>query len=532
MLAELSVRDLGVIAELDLVFGPGLVALTGETGAGKTLVVEALELLLGGRADPALVRAGASEAAVEGRFIDSGGDEVILARVLPATGRSRAYVDGRMATTAALEARGAELVDLYGQHAHQSLLRPGAQREALDRFAAVELGEIIERRREIAALGRRIDELGRDDRTRRREIDLLAFELREIEQAAIAGEDEDEILAGEEDELAAASALREATALAYGLLSGEANAPGALERLGGAVAALSHHRALGSFEARLRALGTELDDAASELRLATERFEEDPERLAELRARRQLLRGLVRKHGESLADVIAAGEAARTRLAELEAADSTREALEAARERARAELARHEEAVGDQRRAAAPLLAAEVQRHLRELALGRARVEAHLSEHGLADDVELLFGANPGEPALPLTKVASGGELARAMLALRLVLTSSPPTMIFDEVDAGIGGEAAIAVGRALAELGRDHQVLVVTHLPQVAAYGATQLVVEKREHAGRTITTAHRVEGEARVAELSRMLAGRPGSGAARAHAEELLAEAEAIGG
>ncbi len=529
MLAELSVRDLGVIAELNLVFDPGLVALTGETGAGKTLVVEALELLLGGRADPALVRAGASEAVVEGRFIDPAGEEVILGRVLPASGRSRAYVDGRMATTAALETRGAELVDLYGQHAHQSLLRPAAQREALDRFAGVDLSEIAELRREIAALGRRIDELGGDDRTRRREIDLLAFELHEIEQAAIAGEDEDDVLAAEEDELAAASALREATARAHGLLSGDSSA---LERLGGAVAALAHHHALAPFEARLRALEAELDDAASELRLASDRFEEDPERLAFVRSRRQLLRALMRKHGDSLADVIAAAAAARERLAELEAADATRAALGGERERARAELARLEEAVGDRRRAAAPQLAAEVQARLRSLALGRARVEAAVAERGFADDVELRFGANPGEPALPLAKVASGGELARAMLALRLVLTSSPPTMVFDEVDAGIGGEAANAVGRALAELGRAHQVLVVTHLPQVAACAGTQLVVEKRERSGRTLTTVRRVEGEARVEELSRMLAGRPDSGAARAHAEELLAEAGAARG
>lgn len=550
MLTELRVRELGVIADVDIVLGPGLTALTGETGAGKTLIVEALELLLGGRADPTLVRSGADEALVEGRFLvrggtatedgaagdddpdddadddpddDGGADEVVLGRAVPRNGRSRAFVDGRMAPLALLEEAGRDLVDLYGQHAHQSLLRPSAQRAALDRFAGVDLAPVIGLRRRIAELDRRIAELGGDGRTRARELDLLRFELGEIEAAGIASDDEDERLAAEEEILAGAAALREAVGVAHGRLEGD-RAPGAVDLVGEAVEALAHHPALAAHEARLRSVAAELDDAATELRLAAERFEEDPERLVAVRARRQLLRGLVRKHGEVLADVVAFAAASRDRIAELESGDEARAAAEAEREVLAAELAAAEEAVGDRRRAAAPALAREVETHLHELALAGARIEVNLPAAGIADEVELLLGANAGEPALALAKVASGGELARSMLALRLVLTSAPPTLVFDEVDAGIGGEAALALGRALAALAEEHQVLVVTHLPQVAALATRQYVVTKREEAGRTVAEVVRVEGEARVAELSRMLGGRRDSEAARRHAAELL--------
>ncbi len=555
MLTELRVRELGVIADVDIVLGPGLTALTGETGAGKTLIVEALELLLGGRADPTLVRSGADEALVEARFLVSGragaedgsgdddgvglasdgpdgdpvgtGDradvEVVLGRAVPRSGRSRAFVGGRMAPLAMLEEAGRDLVDLYGQHAHQSLLRPSTQRAALDRFAGIDLAPVVGMRRRIAELDRRIAELGGDGRARARELDLLRYELAEIEAAGITSPDEDELLAAEEETLANAAALRDAVEVAHARLEGD-RASGAIDLVGEAVEALAHHPALSEHEARLRSVAAELNDATTELRLAAERFEEDPERLVAVRERRQLLRGLVRKHGDHLADVLAFATATRARIAELESGDEVRAALEAERAARAAELAAAEEAVGDQRRAAAPALAREVEAHLHELALGAARIEVNLPAAGIADEVELLLGANPGEPALPLAKVASGGELARSMLALRLVLTSAPPTLVFDEVDAGIGGEAALAVGRALAALAEEHQVLVVTHLPQVAALATRQFVVTKREEGGRTIAHVAPVEGEERVAELSRMLGGRRDSEAARRHAAELL--------
>lgn len=531
MLAQLRVRDLGVIADLELSLGSGLTALTGETGAGKTLVVEALDLLLGGRADPAMVRSGAAEAFVEGRFVageDEDAPELILARAVPAAGRSRAFADGRMVPVARLEELGGDLVDLYGQHAHQSLLRSASQREALDRFAGIDHAPVQALRRSLQHVGRRLAELGGDGRARLRELDLLRFELDEITAAAITSAGEDEELAVAEERLASAAALREATTQAYAALRGD-DAAGALGLIGDAVAQLSASPVLAHLAQRLRALEVELDDAAAEVRRASETFEEDPERLAAVRARRHLLRQLVRKHGDDLAAVLKAGTQAAARIAELESTDAQREALERERAAAESALALAEEKIGAQRRRAAPKLARAVEARLRALALARARLELALPESGLADEVEFLLGANPGEPALPLAKVASGGELARAMLALRLVLTSAPPTLVFDEVDAGIGGEAAVAVGRALAELAQTRQVLVVTHLPQVAAYAQHQLVVEKVTAGRRTLTQVTPVAGEARVAELSRMLAGRRDSDAARRHAEELLAEAAA---
>lgn len=521
MLGELRVRELGVIEDVEIVFEPGLTAITGETGAGKTLVVEALELLVGGRADAAVVRTGADESTVEGRFVDEDA-EVVLSRSVPRSGRSRAFVDAKMAPLSALEEAGRELVDLYGQHAHQSLLRPVVQRAALDRFAGVDLGEVRELRAEIAAITAELDSFGGDARQRLRETDLLRFERDEIDAAAIESPEEDDRLAGEEEELRTASALREAVSSAYGALEGDESA--GLFRLGEALGALERFELLSPFAARLRGLVGELDDVAAELRRAAERFEENPERLEEVRLRRQALKDLVRKHGESLADVVSARAQIEVRLGELEASDQRRAELEARRVEVDEARARAELRVGGVRRKAADDLAASVERHLHRLGLPRARLSVVVGEDDIGDQVEFLLAANPGEVALSLSKVASGGELARAMLALRLVLTTAPATLVFDEVDAGIGGQAALAVGRALAELAREHQVLVVTHLAQIAAHADHQLVVEKSERDGRTVAQVRRVEGDARVVELSRMLSGHPDSKTAREHAAELL--------
>jgi len=529
MLFELRVRDLGVIADLDLVIGPGMTALTGETGAGKTLVVEALELLLGGRSDATMVRAGAAEAVVEGRFV-VGDREVVLSRAVPTTGRSRAYVDGRMAPAALLSDLGDDLVDLHGQHTHQSLLRQTAQREALDCFAGADVELVVQAQRELATVDARLVELGGDARALARAVDLLHFQVDEIAAAAIAAIDEDAQLAAEESLLAQIGALRNAVGEARAALAGPDNSvgdagSGAADLLGVAISQLSGYDALSDLGARLRAAQADVDDIARELRLRGERLEEDPERLEVVRRRLQLFVELRRKYGPSLADVLEFERAGREQLSELESADETRSLLED-RRRATAELlARAEERLGAERRDAAPKLAAAIEAHLHELALPGARLEVRIGNDPAGADVEFLLGANPGEPALPLTKVASGGELARAMLATRLVLSAAPPTLVFDEVDAGVGGEAALAVGRALCAIGRDHQVLVVTHLAQVAAFANQQVLVSKSEEAGRTVARARLVTGEDRVVELSRMLSGHPHSVAARRHAKELLA-------
>ena len=533
-LVELAVRDLGVIAELRLVLGAGMTAVTGETGAGKTMVVDAIELLVGGRADPLLVRTGAEEAWVEGRFVrpdpDGGGEpvEVVVARAVPRSGRSRAYIDGRLATAGELAALGEALVDLHGQHAHQSLLHPGAQRAALDRFGDVDLGPLRAARYDVQLVVDKLTAIGGDERARARELDLVRYQVEELDAAALEGPDEDERLEAEEDALADATAHREAAAAALAALTGDGEATAsAADAVGAAVAAVSGRGPFRDAEGRLRAVAAELTDVAAELRAAGEGIDEDPERLDGVRERRQLLRDLRRKYGDTLGEVIAEGDRLRARLAELEDHDRRAAELDSALVEARKVEAAAAAVVAGARRAAAPGLAERIQANLAELAMPKARVAVEVRGDDPGDDVEILLAANPGTPPLPLAKVASGGELARTMLALRLVLTGAPPTLVFDEVDAGIGGSAALAVGRSLARLADRHQVLVVTHLPQVAAYADGQVRVAKESDDDATVSRATLLDDEERIVELSRMLSGQPDSDAARTHAADLLATA-----
>jgi DNA repair protein RecN (Recombination protein N) len=519
MLVELRVRNLGVIADLSVDLPPGLTALTGETGAGKTLIVEALELLMGGRADATMVRAGSDEALVEGRFVDSGGEERVLARAVPANGRSRAWLDGRMCPVSSLAEVGAELIDLHGQHAHQSLLRPEAQRAALDVFGKIDLDEVRRLETALRSVRGEIQALGGDARARAREVDLLEYELREIERVGIRSPTELDELLAEEEVLAAAADLAEAAGTARDLVEGAA-----LEAANRAATALGKHTPLAEPAERLRGVAAELDDIATDLRLRREGFEEDPRRLAQVQERRHALGDLLRKYGDTLADVLAFANDARKRLEAIGASEERRAELESVERALREDLDQAEQQVRAAREQAAGSLAGEIERTLRRLAMPQAVLDVQVGGNRRGDQVELLLGANPGEPVLPLAKVASGGELARTMLAIRLVLTAAPPTLVFDEVDAGIGGAASIEVGRALAQIGADHQVLVVTHLAQVAAFADTQIGVSKSIEAGRTVTVADRVEGGERVTELTRMLSGEPDSASGRLHAAELL--------
>jgi DNA repair protein RecN (Recombination protein N) len=569
LLTELRVAQLGVIEDLTVVLGPGMTVLTGETGAGKTLIVDAISLLRGARADATLVRPGAPEAIVEGRFVGARSDEeLVLLRTIPASGRGRAYVDGRMASAPQLAEWGEHLVDLHGQHAHQSLLRPAAQRAALDTAAGISTEEVALAKRHLRELMAVQAALGGDPRARARELDLVRYQLTELDAAALESESEDAELREEEEWLSDAAALREAAASVADSLTAD---EGIVDRLGSLVAQLSGRAPLTGLHYRLLGLQTELADVASEGRAAAELFEDNPARLAEIGARRQLLTELRRKYGATLQDVIDFREHARDRLTELEAHDDRARQLEGELVAARAALAGAEDQLGEARRAAAARFASDVETALRSLAMPRARFAIEVGPDRAGDSVTWLLGANPGEPLLPLAKVASGGELARAMLAVRLVLTErrkpagdqgmrrpstvkgtgglgggreassaadgqvgpvavavpdGSPTLIFDEVDAGIGGEAAVAVGQALAALGREHQVLVVTHLPQVAAFADRHLVVRKQTAGKRTRATVEEVDGETRVIELSRLLSGRPDSPTARRHAEELLAQ------
>ena len=524
MLTELHIEDLGVIESLDLVVGDGLTVFTGETGAGKTMLVEAISLLVGGRADASVVRAGAPEARVEGRFVD-GDDEIVLARVIPVEGRSRAYVNGRLATVGSLVEHGRRLVDIHGQHVHQSLLDVSAQRGALDRFAQVDLEPLRRARARLTEIDAALAALGGDVRTRAREIDLLRFQLDELDAAAITGPDEDDELERREDVLSGAQAHREAAATAVEALTADGSA---LDAVRTAIAVLGGRTPFVEMERRLRSVAVELDDVAVELRNAAELIDDDPEALARVTERRQSLRNIRRKYGDTLADVIAFHDETRARLRELEGYDEAVARLELEREQGVAAERRAAAAVGAARRAATGPLGAAVQAGLRELAMPRAEIVVDIGDDDPGDEVTFLLAANPGSPPLPLTKVASGGELARTMLALRLVLIEAPGTLVFDEVDAGIGGTAATAVGAALAQLSRTHQVFVVTHLAQVAAMADRQVMVTKQvtstPDGERTTATATVLDADARVAEIARMLSGSPDSAAAREHAAELL--------
>ncbi len=522
MLTELHIEDLGVIASLDLVIGSGLTALTGETGAGKTMLVEAISLLVGGRADASMVRPGATEARVEGRFV-VGDDEIVLGRVVPVAGRSRAYVNGRLATVATLAEHAARLVDIHGQHEHQRLLAPTTQRDSLDRFAQVDLGELRAARGKLTEIDAALAALGGDGRARAREVDLLTFQLEELDAADLHDVDEEQHLDALEERLSGAQAHREAAAAALEALTGD---DGAGDALGSAITALGQRGPFSSLSERLRAALADLQDIGHELRDTAESIEEDPLQLAEVRARRQLLRTLRRKYGETLADVIAFRDDTRRRLEELSGYEQAVARLE--RERADAVAVERAAAarVGAARRGGALSVSAAVEPVVRTLALPHATLRVVVGDDDPGDDVSFLFSANPGMAPLALQRVASGGELARVMLALRLVLSDEPSTLVFDEVDAGIGGAAALAVAKALGRLGRRHQVLVVTHLAQVAASADQHLVVEKHVADGVTTAMVTEVAGELRVAELARMLSGSPDAPVARDHAAALLAE------
>ena len=519
MLSELHIENLGVIEKLDLSIGEGLVALTGETGAGKTMLVEAIDLLVGGRADASVVRTGCEEARVEGRFVTDE-SEVILCRVVPITGRSRAYINGRLATVAQLAEYGAELVDLHGQHAHQSLLGASAQRLALDHFCGIDLEPLRNARAQLTEVEALLATLGGDERARAREIDLLRFQVKEIADAGLRSANEDEDLSRSEDVLADAVAHREAL---YAAASALQDDDGASDVVGRSIAAISHRETFVLFVERLKNLQAEIDDVAREMRDVAESIEEDPAKLEEVRQRRHLLVDLRRKYGESLSEVIAYGDESGLRLNELEGFEACAATLDAERAAAMQQLRAVEKVVGEARRAAAPKLAKAVQQHLRTLAMAHAVVEVSVGTDP-GDEVTFLLAANPGSPPLPLTKVASGGELARTMLALRLVLTQGPSTLVFDEVDAGIGGEAAVAVAGALAQLGHRHQVLVVTHLAQVAAAAHRQIRVSKTVKSKQTFAEASELADQDRVGEIARMLSGGMAEEAALNYASELL--------
>lgn len=552
MLSELVVDGIGVIDRAELHLTPGSSALTGETGAGKTLLVAALGLLRGARADRALVRQGAPRARVEARFVvpashaaaahavdadlaelDGGDVELILAREVAADGRSKARINGRLVTLAVLEQIGSALIDIAGQSEHHSMASAAAQRDALDTFAgaaAIELaGAVRGAVAEASRLGAELETLRASDRDREREIDVLRFEIAEIEAVAPrAGESEElkELAARLEHAEEISSSLTEVAEF----LRGES---GVGELLAGAIARLDRAAGrdprLAPLLERLTSADIELRDVADELGRIT--VAADPSSLATARERSSELARLRRKYGPTDEDVLGYLERSRERLAALDRSAETAESLQERVDAANTEAMTAAEELSALRTTAARELSSRVERLLDDLALSGARFEVGLVPcelyTGGNEKVAFSVAANPGESPRPIAKVASGGELSRIALALRLLThVGSATTVVFDEVDAGVGGEAARAVGRSLADLGqrRGVQALVVTHLPQVAAFADHQYRVTKNVTDDRTASAVERVQGEERVAELSRMLAGMPDSSRAREHAQELL--------
>jgi DNA repair protein RecN (Recombination protein N) len=541
---ELHIRELGVIEDATLRLAPGLTVVTGETGAGKTMVVTALQLLLGARADTTLVRAGADAALVEAvvepappeasEWTDAD-QELFVSRELPADGRSRARINGRLAPVSALAEVLGRQVEVHAQHEHARLGRVEVQRELLDRYAGQPHERTLTAYRRAHADWRelvgRLERLESDARERAREIDRLRFEVEEIDAAEL-DQAEDTALAGEIDRLAHADELRTSTMHAAAALGAE----GAQDPLGVALDALRRapvdEPELDALRERAGGLAAEASELASDVRAYAEGVEADPQRLAQLQERQRLVTSLTRKYGPEVSDVLASAETARQRLGDLEAEEADAGDLE---ERAAKAYARASDLAADlrrSRRAAAEQLAEVVDGHLADLGMPHARFTAEVEEadtlatHG-GDRIRFLLAPNPGEPARELARAASGGERSRVSLAVEVALADvdDASVLVFDEVDAGIGGATAMAVGEKLGRLAGDRrQVLCVTHLAQLAAFADVHHVVEKGLRGGRTATTTRQVAEADRVAELSRMLGGDPEATAGVQHARELL--------
>ncbi len=551
MLTEISVENVALIEEATLELTPGLNAITGETGAGKTLLATALQLLLGGRARSEAVRSGASKATVEGTFwlpdetrsatlsealgdlaeeVEAD-DGILLRRTLTEEGRSRCYVGGVAVPVRALASLGERMVSYHGQREQTRLTEPAEQLAIVDDF----LDEAASRAREeraalwqtVEADRRELAQLGASSEARLREVDFLRFQLAELEASDYSAEELAD-LTRERERLRNVTDLLQATAAASAALSQEEGG-GAIDALAHAASELErasrHDDALSALHERLGGLSAELEDVLYELRSYVEGLEADPARLEAVEERLAALRALERKYG----DVVSYLEDARGRLARLENLDEETAGLEAKIEEGEARLGELAEIVTAGRRKAAELLSSKVQENLADLNLEKTTFKAELvptqpGPTGL-ERAEFVIRPNPGEPELPVRRYASGGELSRIMLAIRLAQERVEPgaTYIFDEVDAGIGGETATAVGAKLRELGERNQVLTITHLPQIASEALSHVVVSKEETGGRTITRIRRVEGEERRRELARMLSGRVDK-ASLAHASELL--------
>ncbi|HEY6729877.1 MAG TPA: DNA repair protein RecN [Solirubrobacterales bacterium] len=557
MLRELRIENLLLIERAELRLGEGLNAITGETGAGKTVLAHSLDLLMGGKAKAQIVRPGAPEAWVEGVFdlpeglldepelaelaarLPEGAEEVVLGRRVSAGGRTSAFVAGRAATAADLKLLGGRLIAFFGQHEHRRLTISSAQIEILDGFAGEDhlrlRGEYREAHRECARLTTELAGLREREGSRERDLDLYRYELSEIEAVAPVPEERARI-ASERERLRHAEGLREAATIAHaGLAGADADGGGAAAALAQAEAALQGATGLDpgldSLAERVAALGVELGDVASELRDYAEGIEGDPAALLAIEERLEAIDRLERKHGGSVESVLAHAERCREEVARLEGAEERNTEAEAALAAAEARRAELGEELSAGREAAAGPLQEKVAAELERLSMAGASLEVVLEPHpdgfGAAgrETVELRVAPNPGIEAAPLRDAASGGELSRVMLALSgLGQAASAGTMVFDEIDAGVGGKTARVVGERLQALGEGRQVLCITHLPQVASLADVHFRLEKDVVGDKALATVERLDGEGVVAEIRRMLGGESSDKAATKHARELL--------
>lgn len=567
MLLELTVENVAIVERARLTFGPGFNVLSGETGAGKSVLIDAVAVLLGARASDDLIGAAGDRAVIAAAFdlsqapearraaeelglLEPGEQELVIVRELTRGGRNLTRLNGRPATVANLKAVARHLVDMHGQHEHQSLLDPAQQRALVDAGGGEAVASLVRDVREayqrLSALRRELAGLAGDARERARTIDLYRFQIEEIEAAGLRPGEEEELQAARR-RIANAERIREALAMAYdSIYAGHGAGAAAIDAVAQAADAL---RRVAAYEpelehavALLETAGVHLDEAARALRGRLDDQGHDPGEAEAVERRAALLADLKRKYGDTVEDILAYRDRARAELERLSGAEERAVALENEIRDVEAHLAELAGALSAARAEAGAELAAAVARELGDLAM-TAQVAVSIRQeedpdglecngrrlkigpHGV-DTVEILLSANPGEPPRPLQRVASGGELSRVMLALKRVAgrRDSVPTLIFDEIDAGIGGRTATAVAEKLADIAADHQVLCVTHLPQIAAVADRHFVVEKAVEGGRTVTRVEAVEGDDREREIARMLAGAE-EAVDLAHARALLA-------
>jgi len=557
VLLEIRIENLLLIDRAELRLGPGLNSITGETGAGKTVLAHSLDLIMGGKARQNIVRPGADEAYVEGVFempkgflddpelaeiaerLPEDAEEISLGRRVSAGGRTSAFIQGRSASAADLQAIGSRLLAFYGQHEHRRLTLASTQMDTLDGFVGAGQLELRERHREahseVTSLERRLAELRERSGARERDIDLLRFELSEIEAAELDADEEVE-LEETRSRLRHSEGLRSAAATSQSALAGAGEeGGGAAEAIGRVVGELTAVEGvdseLDSIAVRARALEVEIGEMAGELRSYADGIDSDPASLQQIEERLDLIDRLKRKHGGTLESVLVHADHCRSEIEALEGGEELSQELEA--ELAEATSRRDQIAceLAAARRTAAPALEKKVAAELDQLAMSGAKLEVSVEEspdgHGPwgSDRVEFRVATNPGMPASPLRDAASGGEMSRVLLALaKQAGGSAEQTFVFDEIDAGIGGNTAKAVGEALRDLGESGQVLCITHLAQVASVAGTHFRIEKTVEGDSAVAMVEQVEGDQLVAEIVRMLGGDDEKGAVGKHALELL--------